>query len=81
MYRVVKDFTVGEKDRFEKYYKGFEYVGILMEDSRAIPILKGSWTPFGCARDMGKYWIIARYDRYDRVTKVRNFIKYDVEDK
>lgn len=81
MYREITDYTPQEKLLAGFRYPGFEFVGVLVEYSNTMPILKGSFTPPGCVRDMGKYWIIARADRYDRLTKARHFIKYDVEDK
>lgn len=44
-------------------------------------IFKGSWTPYGVMRDCGDHYIIARYSRYDRVSKDLTAITYDVDDK
>ena len=44
-------------------------------------ILKGSWTPYGVMRDCGDHYIIARWSRYDWVSKDLTEIRYDVDDK
>ena len=43
-------------------------------------VFKGKWTPSGCCRDCGDYFIIARRSRYDRVWKNDLREDIDVED-
>ena len=43
-------------------------------------IIKGSWTPYGCMRDCGDHYIVARYSRFDRVSKDLQTIAKDVND-
>lgn len=42
---------------------------------------KGLYTPSGTARDCGTYYIVAKYDGYDKVDKETLLIEKDVEDK
>lgn len=44
-------------------------------------VLRGKYTPVLCARDCGDHFILARYDRYDRIDKETFKITKDVEDK
>lgn len=48
---------------------------------QSLVVFKGSWTPFGCCRDCGDHYIIARYSRYDRIDKSTLEITHDVEDR
>lgn len=43
-------------------------------------VMRGSWTPYGVMRDCGDHYIIARWSRYDRISKDLTEITYDVED-
>lgn len=43
-------------------------------------VMKGSWTPYDVMRDCGDHYIIARYSRYDRISKDLTEITYDVDD-
>ena len=41
---------------------------------------KHHWTPYGMARQTSKYIIIARYDRYWKLTLTGNIVSLDAED-
>ena len=43
-------------------------------------IITGAWTPYGCMRDCGDHYIIARYSRYDQVSMDLQTIIEDTED-
>lgn len=43
-------------------------------------VISGTWTPYGHMRDCGDHYIIARYSRYDRVSKDLQTITEDCED-
>jgi len=63
-------------------------IGWLREDGAKItrlivnmkPGCKG-WTPSGCARNCGDHYIIARYDRYDRIDIHTHTLTEDIEDR
>ena len=85
--------TISEEDKrwFAAQHPRHNVVGFLREDYgngngsthvilKMKPGHKG-WTPFGAARDCGDYYIVARYDRYDRVDKKTLAITKDVDDR
>lgn len=43
-------------------------------------VIHGSWTPYGFIRDCGDHYIIAKYSRYDRISKDLQTITEDTED-
>lgn len=43
-------------------------------------VVAGLWTPYGFMRDCGDHYIIARYSRYDRVSKDLQTVTEDTED-
>lgn len=73
---------------YQPFYKYHIPVGWLREEggkvSRLIvkmkPGCKG-WTSYGTVRDCGKHYIIARYDRYDKIDKRTHAVTKDVEDR
>lgn len=56
--------------------KGF----IAFEESTTYVVFKGDHTPYMGVRDCGDHYIVARYDRYDRIDKSTLAITKDVED-
>ena len=44
-------------------------------------VIQGSWTPYGFIRDCGDHYIIAKYSRYDRISKDLQTITEDTEDR
>ena len=46
-----------------------------------IYIFVGNSTPYGCCRDCGDYWIIARRSGYDKIDKFSRKVESGVEDK
>lgn len=77
-------------DKYVKFYKHHTPIGWMREEfehttmSRIILKMKPGhkgWTPYGCARDCGDHYIIARYSQFDRVDKKTLQITFDVEDK
>ena len=83
--------TVSEEDMrwFNAQYPQHSIVGFMREDgdngiSRVILKMKPGhkgWTPYMTARDCGDHYIVARYDRYDRVDKKTLTITKDVDDR
>lgn len=76
---------------FQKFYHNHYVTDKLLEErtgdiiTRTI-ILKsknknGQYTPYGCVRDCGDHYIIARYSSYDKVEKNTLKITNYVEDK
>lgn len=66
--------------------KGFTPTGeYLTEDwgtgCQTLVVFNGRYTPYGMCRDCGDHYIIARYDRYDRVDKNTLMLTKDVEDR
>ena len=70
----------GLKDYFQKFYPNHKIVGLLEEPKLTRVIVKGEWTPSGCARDCGDYLIIARNSCYDKVDKKTLVITKCVKD-
>ena len=79
-----------EEDRtyFQQFYPKHRVMDQLLQEwSNASTmdidhiIVKGTWTPSGCARDCGDHYIIARHDRYDRIDKETMEVTQDVEDR
>ena len=87
---MVTILPLSEQDEamFQLLYKHHIPIGWLREDGTKIsrlilkmkPGQKG-WTPTHCARDCGDHYIIARYDRYDRIDKGTFAMTKDVEDR
>lgn len=48
--------------------------------AQSLVVFRGKWTPWGCLRDCGDHYIIARWDRYDRIEKTSLKVTLDVED-
>lgn len=76
---------------FQAFYKQHNVIGYLEYENpnmavsgrvvlKMKPGYKG-WTPYGTARDCGDHYILAQYDRYDRVDKKTMEITKDVEDR
>lgn len=81
-----------ERDFFERNNKGWRCTGeTLCEEYEAIDgseaggttyvVMKGRFTRWGMCRDCGNHYIIARWDRYDRIDKVTFERTLDVEDR
>ena len=78
--------TDNDREFYQRFYKEHNVVGLLQEENITRIIVKmkqgyKGWTPYGCARDCGDHYIIARCSRYDRVEKKTLDITKDVEDK
>ena len=77
-----------ERAMFQALYKYHTPIGWLREEGGKVshllvkmkPGCKG-WTPYGTARDCGDHYIIARYDRYDKIDKHTHTMTKDVEDR
>lgn len=83
--KIVK-LTPEDKAYFQKFYKQHNVIAFMEEGmcNRVVVEMKpgySSWTPSGTARDCGDHYIIARYDRYDRIDKHTHAVTKDVEDK
>lgn len=68
-----------------EYYKHHLNIGTITINDSTYTLLKpkdknGFWTPFTCARDCGDHYIIAKFDRYDRIDKVSFKYTADVKD-
>lgn len=76
-----------DKAYFQRFYKNHNIIGLLEEDTITRVIVKaknraGCWTPFGTARDCGKYYIIAKYSRYVKIDKeTLQILDDDADDK
>ena len=97
-YTVIENgLTDEEREQFQKYYSDHTVTKDLLQiDSISdngnsgqmirVIIVKGTWTPSGCARDCGDHYIKANYSRYDKLIRfhetslITRVIK-DVEDK
>lgn len=86
--------TKEEHDYFQSFYTKHKVVGYLMYEldtpSGPLPVghvivkmKKGykGWTPYGTARDCGKYYILSTYGGFEKLDKKTLSIEYDVEDK
>lgn len=78
----------GDREYFQQFYEKHTVTGDLLQEWRGASemysdhiIIKGGWTPFGCARDCGDHYILARYSRYDRIDKDTFKVTEDVEDR
>lgn len=65
---------------FKGFYPNHEPVGFMTGGGEHRVILKGHYTPYMTARDCGDHYILARFDRYDRIQKDTSLIIFDVED-
>lgn len=70
---------------YQPYYEHHTPIGWMREETITRLIVKmkpgyRSCTPYDCARDCGKHYIIAKYDRYDRVDKDTLAVTKDVDD-
>lgn len=74
--------TVTEAMWYQKHYPKHTVTRDLLEENGNTRIIvKGSWTPTGCARELHDCYIIAKYSRYDKLHKKSGNIIKDVEDK
>lgn len=78
----------GDKEYFQQFYSAHRVTEDLLQEWSGASemdvdhiIVKGRWTPYGCARDCGDHYIVARYDRYDRIEKDTLEVTEDVEDR
>lgn len=74
------------KEYFQQFYKKHNVVGMLEMANETRVILKmkvghKGYTPSGCARDCGRYIIIANHSSYDKLIKDTMEIVVDVDDK
>lgn len=81
---------ISEQDRewFERCHPQHKVIGFIWfpwsDENKVVLKMKPgykAWTPSGCVRDCGKYYIVAQYSRYDRVDKKTLERTFDVEDK
>lgn len=97
-YTIIENgLTEEEQIKFQSFYPGHIVTRDLLQiDSVSdggnsgsmirVIIVKGDWTPHGCARDCGKYYIKSNYSSYDKLEKfygtslITKVIK-DVEDR
>lgn len=82
----IKNITDEQKNYFQKFYTKHNVVGLLEDEYQTRIIVKmkpgqKGWTPTGCARDCGDYYIIARYSSYDRLDKKTLQLTKNVEDR
>lgn len=77
----IKELCKDDYERFKSYYPYHKPLGMMFEESCSRVILKGEWTPYLTARDCGDHYIVARFDRYDRIEKDNLKVTRDVEDK
>lgn len=77
-------------DLYQKFHPKHTPIGWMKETwyngsiTRLIVKMKPGYrafTPYGCARDCGDHYIIARYSGYDRVDKKTLEVTTDVEDR
>lgn len=71
---------------FSNQFTHHKPIGFLMFPTVSKVILKmkpghKGWTPYQCARDCGDHYIVARFDRFDRIDKKTGKLTKDVEDK
>ena len=86
---TITNLQDGNKEYFQQFYDVHKVTGeLLVETSDSGSemysdhiIVKGGWTPHGCARDCGDHYIVARYSRYDRIDKDTFKVTQDVEDR
>ena len=81
---------IEDKEFFEKVNPGYtftgKYIHIEFTDRYGLPysetlaIMKGRFTPYGMARQVGNKIICARYDRYWKFDLNGNIINLDAED-
>lgn len=75
------------KEYFEQHNPGMAVTGGTLREefpdgsATTYVIFRGNHTPSGCCRDCGRYYIIARYSRYDRIDKGTWNVTPDVEDR
>lgn len=87
--------TAEEKERFERYNPGYVTTGDTIvfdytsrygqHESEELVIFKAAdrkhnWTRYGMARQTSKYIILARYDRYYKLTLNGKIVSLDAED-
>ena len=85
---AVTELQDGNKEYFQQFYDDHEVTGELLQEWSGSfglycdhIIVKGGWTPSGCARDCGDHYIVARYSRYDRIDKDTFKVTQDVKDR
>ena len=97
-YTIIRNgLTEDEQKFYQRFYPDHKVTRDLLEISERadrgnsgsmirVIVVKGAWTPHGCARDCGAYFIKAKYDGYDRLyrfydTDVIFKVDRDMEDK
>lgn len=83
---TILPITEEEQARYQSFYKNHTLVGWMKEETTTRLIVKmkpgqKGWTPFGCARDCGNHYIVARYAGYDRIDKRTLTVTKDIEDR
>lgn len=83
---TISPITEDEIARYQSFYQQHTLIGWMREGTTTRIIVKmkpgyKGWTPYMCARDCGDHYIIARYDRFDRIDKGTHAITKDVEDR
>ena len=79
-----------EVEYFESMNHGWKCTGETLKESwvdrygleynTEYVVFKGKFTQYGMCRDCGDHYIIARWDRYDKIDKKTHEYTYDVED-
>ena len=74
-----------DREFFARVNPGYEVTGELLAEawdggSQTLVVFRGPSTVYGMCRDCGDHYIIARWDRYDRVDKGSMRLTLDVED-
>ena len=83
---AILPITNEELAKYQTLYKNHTPIGWMKEGVTTRLIVKmkpgrRGWTPYLCARDCGGHYIVARYDRYDKIDKRTFAITKDVEDR
>lgn len=80
--------TIYSIPEMQNLFKQHQTIGALLLEgetiTRTLVKMKAGfkgWTPVGCAREVKNGYIIARYDRYDFISKDGTIYLKDVEDK
>lgn len=80
--KPVQYMTDSEFKIYETIYSGYKVIGYYDDGIRLRILLKGGdITPANCVRDMGRYYLIRRYNRIDKIMKVTKDVIKGVEDK
>lgn len=75
-----------EADLYQVFYKKHNVIGLIDFGNYSKVVLKmkrgfKGFTPYMTARDCGDHYILAMYDRYDRLDKKTWKLTTDVEDR